>query len=161
VDEAHKIKSRLTAARAKLMAEVEELRQDQWEWRPGDGRWSVRLTLAHVGSAQWNHLEVARCLAAGEIVEIPGFDLDAWNEAAVAERANWSIEQVLADLAMAQQATFEFLDGLGAEELDITGSHPALGEMSVGQVLRVISLHDGLHRRDVLQLRREMETGSY
>lgn len=160
MDEAQKIKSRLTAARTKLLAEVEDLDTERWEWRPGDGRWSVRLTLAHVGAAQWSHLEVARHMAAGEVVEIPGFDLDAWNEAAVAERAQWSIEQVLADLEMAQQATFEFLDGLDAEKLEITGSHPALGEMSVGQVLRVIGLHDGLHRRDLLQLRREMETDS-
>jgi hypothetical protein len=113
--------------------------------------------LAHVGSAQWSHLEVARQLAAGETVDLPDFDLDAWNEANLAERADWSVDQVLADLEAAQQASFAFLDRLDAETLARTGAHPALGEMSVGQVIRVIGLHDGLHRRDLLRLLEEMD----
>ena len=74
----------------------------------------------------------------------------------MAKRAEWSVEQVLADLHAAQEATFEFLEGLDAEGLAATGAHPALGEMSVGQILRVIGLHDNLHRRDLVQLRQEM-----
>lgn len=157
MDEVQKIKDKLTAARGKLLVVVEGLDRAQWDWQPDDGRWSVRLTLAHVGSAQWSHLEVARRLAAGETVDLPDFDLDAWNEANVAERADWSVDQVLADLEAAQQASFAFLDGLDAETLARTGAHPALGEMSVGQVIRVIGLHDGLHRRDLLRLLEEMD----
>lgn len=156
MDEVQRTKKKLAAARERLLSTVDRLDRDQWEWRPGDGRWSVRLVLAHVGAAQWSHLEVARRLVAGQTVEIPDFDLDAWNQAAVAKRADWSVEQVLADLDEGQRAMFEFLDGLDAEKLAITGSHPALGEMNVGQVARVIGLHDGLHRRDVLKLRQEM-----
>jgi uncharacterized damage-inducible protein DinB len=156
VDEVQRTKKKLTAARERLLSAVDGLDKEQWEWRPDDGRWSVRLVLAHVGAAQWSHLEVARRLVAGQTVEIPDFDLDAWNQAAVAKRADWSVEQVLADLDAGQRATFEFLDGLVAEKLAIAGSHPALGEMNVGQVVRVIGLHDGLHRRDVLRLRQEM-----
>jgi hypothetical protein len=70
------------------------------------------------------------------------------------------VDQVLTDLGAGQRATFEFVDELDAEELTITGSHPALGEMNVGQVVRVIGMHDGLHRRDLLQLRQEMEAAS-
>ena len=157
MDEVQKIKDKLTAARGRLLAAVDGLDGALWDWQPADGRWSVRLTLAHVGSAQWSHLEVARRLASGKTVELPGFNLDAWNEAQVAERANWSVDQVLADLEAAQQASFAFLDGLDAETLARTGTHPALGEMNVGQVIRVIGLHDNLHRRDLLRLLEEMD----
>jgi uncharacterized damage-inducible protein DinB len=157
MDEAKKIKEKLAAARDKLLAAVEGLDRAHWDWQPDDGRWSVRLTLAHVGSAQWSHLEVARRLAVGETVDLPGFELDAWNEAQVSERADWSVDQVLADLKTAQQASFAFLDELDAETLARTGAHPALGEMSVGQVIRVIGLHDSLHRRDLLRLLEEMD----
>ena len=58
----------------------------------------MRLTLAHVGSAQRSHLEVAERLVSGETLDMPGFELDTWNEAAVADRADWSVDQVLADL---------------------------------------------------------------
>ena len=46
---------------------------------------------------------------------------------------------------------------LDAEKLEARGAHPALGEVSVGQALRIIALHDSLHRREILKLRREMD----
>lgn len=155
-DERAVVADRITAARAKLLATVTDLDEAACDWRPGDGRWSVRQTLAHVGAAQWSHLRVARRFAAGRPVDLPGFDLDAWNAAAVEERDGWSMGEVLADLEAAQEASLAFLDGLDDEQVGRTGLHPALGEMSVGQVLRVIGLHDGLHRRDIANLRREM-----
>jgi len=155
-DEIGKIKARIAMARTKLLAAVEGLDAASWDWQPRDGRWSVRLTLAHVGSAQWSHLEVVRRLIAREPVALPDFELDAWNLAQVAKRADWTAAQVLADLETAHQQTLAFLDRLGAEKLDIVGLHPALGEISVGQVFRVIALHDSLHRRDIVQLVREM-----
>jgi uncharacterized damage-inducible protein DinB len=159
MDEITNIEGKLTAARAKLLDAVEGLDEAAWDWRPEDGRWSVRLTLAHVGAAQWSHLEVARHLVAGEPIEIPGFELDAWNAAAVAQRAGWSVDQVLSDLDAAQAATLAFLRELDVEKLAISGSHPALGEVSVSQVLRVIGVHDSMHRRDVLGLLRERDEG--
>ena len=157
MEEIRQIEKRLESARAKLLASVEGLDEAAWDWQPADERWSVRLTLAHVGSAHWSHLEVARRIAEGRTVDLPGFDLDQWNEARVAERANWTREQVLADLQAARQATAVFMAGLDAETLEARGQHPALGEMSAGQVLRVIALHDGLHRREILKLRRDMD----
>jgi hypothetical protein len=157
LEEIQQIEKRLESARVKLLASVEGLDEVAWDWQPAGERWSVRLTLAHVGSAHWSHLEVARRIAEGKTVELSGFELDEWNEARVAERTDWTREQVLADLQAAQQATAVFVAGLEPETLEIRGEHPALGEVNVGQALRVIALHDGLHRRDILKLRREME----
>jgi uncharacterized damage-inducible protein DinB len=156
LDEARQIEAKLASARARLLATVEALDETAWDWRPADGRWSVRLTLAHVGSAHWSHLDVARRVAAGDTVDLPGFDLDEWNESRVAERAGWTTEQVLADLQAAQQATFAFVAELDADQREVRGAHPALGEVTVGQALRVIALHDSLHRREILKLLREM-----
>jgi uncharacterized damage-inducible protein DinB len=155
-DEIAKTKDKIVTARARLLAAVDGLQAEAWDWRPGDGRWSARQTLAHVGSAQWDHLQVAQRLIAGEPVTLSDFDLDAWNAAQVAKRASWPVAQLLADLEAAHLQTLCFLASLDAQKLSITGTHPALGEVSVGQVLRVIALHDSLHRRDVVQLVREM-----
>ena len=158
MDQVQQIEEMMASARGKLLASVEGLGEAAWDWQPADGRWSVRLTLAHVGSAHWSHLEVARRVAEGKTVDLPGFELDEWNEARVAERAGRTTEQVLADLQAAQQATSVFMADLDAETLEALGAHPALGEVSVGQALRIIALHDSLHRREILKLRREMDT---
>lgn len=157
-DEMARIRDKVQAARSRLLAAVEGLAPAAWEWRPEDGRWSIRLVLAHVGSAQWSHLAVARRLLAGQPVDLPGFDLDTWNEAQVAERADWPVSRVLADLEAAHQATLVLLEELDEEMLATRGEHPALGEVSVGQILRIVALHDGLHRRDVLSVLREKES---
>jgi uncharacterized damage-inducible protein DinB len=156
LDQIRQIGEKIDSARNKLLAAVEGLDDDAWDWQPGDGRWSARLTLAHVGSAHWSHLEVARSLVAGEMLDLPGFELDSWNQARVAERAAWSPGKILADLKAAQDATLAFMAELEAKDLETRGVHPALGEVSAGQVLRVIALHDSLHRRDILKLLREM-----
>jgi hypothetical protein len=132
------------------------LQEPQWDWLPDQDRWSVRQTLAHVGSAERSHLQVAHSFVSGTRIDLPGFDLDAWNVAQVAKRDNWSPEKVLSDLRGAHEETLAFLDGIDTEALTLTGIHPALGEVSVGQVLRIIALHDGLHRRDITKLREEM-----
>jgi uncharacterized damage-inducible protein DinB len=157
LDQIRQIGEKMASARNKLLAAVEGLGDAAWDWKPGDGRWSARLTLAHVGSAHWSHLEVARGLVAGETIDLPGFELDEWNEARVAERASWSPGKILADLKAAQEATLAFIAGLEAKDLETRGAHPALGEVSVGQVLRVIALHDSMHRRDILELLSEMD----
>lgn len=158
-DETKKIEGKVLAARSRLLAAAEGLDEEAWEWQPDDSRWSARLTLAHVGSAQWDHLQVVRRLIAGEPTALPDFDLDTWNAAAVAQRATWPVKRVLVDLETAQEATLALLRSLDAEALAMTGTHPALGEVSVQQVLRIIPLHDNLHRREILKLRKEMGEG--
>jgi hypothetical protein len=66
------------------------------------------------------------------------------------------VGQVLADLDAAQHETLAFLRDLDAKKLSISGLHPALGEVTVGQVLRFIPIHDNMHRRDILRLLAEM-----
>jgi hypothetical protein len=154
--EIKKIEDKILTARTRLLAAVEGLDSQGWEWRPDDNSWSVRLTLAHVGSAQWDHLQVARRLIAGEPTDLPDFDLDTWNAAAVEQRAVWTVDQVLDDLDAAQKATLDLLHHLEDETLDVAGTHPAWGETSLRQVLRIIPLHDSMHCRDILKLRKAM-----
>lgn len=150
------LRDRLRAARAKLLAAVDGLDARAWSWLPGDGRWSIGLTLAHVGSAQWDHLKVVQRLLDGRPIVVSEFDLDAWNAASVGKREGWSRGKILADLGAAEEKTLAILGGLDVSQLAVAGTHPALGTVTVGEVFRIIGLHDGLHRRDVLRLLREM-----
>ncbi len=155
-DTTETIRDRIVTARSRLLASVAGLTSESWGWEPGGGRWSIAETLAHVGAAQWSHLDAARRFLDGEQTGIQGFDLNAWNRAAVAEREGWTVQQILQDLDAAGQETLEFLATLGPDDMRTTGFHPALGTVSVAQVLRVIAIHDGMHRKDILALLEEM-----
>jgi hypothetical protein len=56
-----------------------------------------------------------------------------------------------------QQETLAFLHRLEPSQLAAVGTHPVFGKTTAGQVLRIMALHDGLHRRDILQLLRETD----
>jgi len=46
------------------------------------------VELAHVGSAERSHIQVAHSIVSGTPIDLRGFDLDAWNVAQVTRRDN-------------------------------------------------------------------------
>jgi hypothetical protein len=124
-------------------------------WKPGDGRWSIKETLAHLASSEESHRQVAQAIAAGQTVDLPDFDLDTWNAARVAERRQQSIGEIMKEIAAERQRTLNALQDLESEALDRQGLHPALGETTVLKVFRIIPIHERWHLKDIRQLLEE------
>jgi uncharacterized damage-inducible protein DinB len=146
---------KLTSAREEILQTIEGLGEEALTWQPGDGRWSIKETLAHLASAEGSHRQVAQTIAAGQIVDAPDFDLDTWNAAQVGKRRQRSIDEILEEMAAERQRTLSALQDLGDEALDRQGVHPALGETSVLKVFRIIPIHERWHLKDVKQLLEE------
>lgn len=149
-DPIHQIISKLNAERARLRETVAGISAERLEHAVGDGQgWRVREVLAHLANAEADHRQVAERLVAGEPVMIDGFELDRWNEARVAERAGQSMAEILADLERERAATLAFIAQLSPDDLEKSGNHPALGEVTVGKLLRIVGLHERMHQRDI------------
>ena len=75
------------------------------------GMWSAREVVAHL--AGWLH-EAARALNAWlkDGSPMPDYDIDAFNAASVADRADWDWDHVLADLRAGQLAVQHALERL-------------------------------------------------
>ncbi|MFB0533819.1 MAG: DinB family protein, partial [Anaerolineae bacterium] len=67
--------AKLAATREEILQTVEGLDEKALTWQPGDGRWSIKETLAHLASAEGSHRQVAQDIAAGQTVDVPDFDL--------------------------------------------------------------------------------------
>jgi len=137
--------NKLAATREEILQAIEGLDEGTLTWRPGDGRWSIKETLAHLASAEGSHRQVAQAIAAGQTVDVPDFDLDAWNAAQVAKRRQRSIDEILEEMAVERQRTLNALQDLENEALDRQGLHPALGEITVLKVFRIIPIHERWH----------------
>jgi uncharacterized damage-inducible protein DinB len=146
---------KLSAKREEVLQTVEGLDEGALTWQPGDGRWSIKETLAHLASAEGSHRQVAQAIAAGQTVDVPDFDLDAWNAARVAERRQRSIGQILEEMAAERQRTLSALQDLEDEAFDRQGLHPVLGETTVLKVFRIIPIHERWHLKDIRQLLEE------
>lgn len=146
---------KLAAAREEILQTIEGLDEGALTSRPGDGRWSIQETLAHLASAEGSHRQVAQAIAAGQTVDLPDFDLDTWNAARVAERRERSMDEILEEMALERQRTMSALQDLEDEALDRQGLHPALGETTVLKVFRIIPIHERWHLKDIKQLLEE------
>ena len=146
---------KLAATRKEILQTIEGLDEGALTWQPGDGRWSIKETLAHLASAEGSHRQVAQAIAAGQTVDMPDFDLDTWNAARVAERRERSMDETLEEMAAERQRTLSALQDLENEALDRQGLHPALGETAVLKVFRIIPIHERMHLKDIRQLLEE------
>jgi uncharacterized damage-inducible protein DinB len=146
---------KLAAAREEILQTIEGLDEGALTWKPGDGRWSIKETLAHLASAEGSHRQAAQAIAAEQTVDVSDFDLDAWNATQVAKRRERSNDEILEEMAAERQRTLSALQDLEGEALNCQGLHPALGETTVLKVFRIIPIHERWHLKDIKQLLEE------
>ena len=146
---------KLAAGREEILQTIEGLDEGALTWQPGDGRRSIKETLAHLASAEGSHRQVAQAIAAGQTWDVPDFDLDTWNGAQVAKRRQRSIDEILGEMAAERQRTLSALQDLEGEALECQGLHPILGETTVLKVFRIIPIHERWHLKDIKRLLEE------
>jgi uncharacterized damage-inducible protein DinB len=150
--------ARLNEERARLLATVAGLSEAEVT-RPlptSEGGWSVKDVLAHVLISEAANLAFARRMATEDTpLQIPPdrgpFDLDRWNNSQVRRRQNLTLAQVQNDLAAAHQDTLAFVAGLEEAQLDRRGLQAVFGEMTLGQLLKILYRHDRMHREEIEQ----------
>lgn len=150
---AEAIRQKLDRARARLLDVLDRLDDAALDARGADG-WSVREVVTHVINAEEDHCRVAAVIVRGELDRLPReLDLDAHNQARVAERGHLSLAELRRALADQRVRTEALLQrAAAADRLDASGPHPVLGDTTVGNIFRVMALHDQMHTRDILAL---------
>jgi hypothetical protein len=122
-----------------------------------DGWTSVGDVVRHLIGAERGMLTVARRCAAGE--EPPGyegFDLDRWNARQVEKLRALTPAQALDKLQAVRQETLSTLVDLTDEQIALPASHPFWGSVTVGELFRIIAIHQEMHRKDVVKMRGSM-----
>ena len=132
------------------------LSDDQWQMvlYAGPPVWTVRDLLAHFLSAEEALLRLAQDIAAGGPGAPVGFDYHAFNADEQERLVGIPPRQLLADLAAAREATIAWVAGLKEADLDRTGHHPALGDITLEAFINGFYGHQLLHMRDLQALMR-------
>lgn len=141
---------KMTAVRADIVALVNGLDETTRNFRPADGRWTVRENLAHLVDAEKAHRRFVQALLTGKVITArPRFDRDRWNEDHVAKRAAENTDSLLAAMAEQRAETLAVINDISAEKWLLEGNHPALGPVTVRQVVKIIGVHEKMHLRDI------------
>jgi uncharacterized protein (TIGR03083 family) len=145
----HPLLDRLNKSRARLLAAIESLTESDLD-RPAAGDWTIRQILSHLITSEEDHRRVAEVILCGEIERLPReFALDEHNARRLAELGRLDRDALLAALAEQRAQTVRLLESLDEPALERRGPHPALGDMSVGDILRIIAVHEARHLRDI------------
>jgi hypothetical protein len=114
-----------------------------------DHVWTVRSILVHFLSAEQELLRLAQDVVEGGSGVPDGFDIHAFNQSAQETQTDQDPSNLLSALASARQRTIAWTSSLTDEQLDRSGRHPALGEISVEAMLNAIWGHHLLHIREI------------
>ena len=148
--------ARLRKGGRKTEETLGSLSDDQWQMvlYEGPPAWTVRDLLAHFLSAEEALLRLAQDIAEGGPGAPMGFDYHAFNADEQARLAGIPPRQLLADLAAAREATIAWVAELEEADLNRTGHHPALGEITLEAFINGFYGHQLLHMRDLQALMR-------
>ena len=143
---------KMQGTRDELLSLVASLDQAALTWHSSEAGWSIRDNLAHLVDAERAHRRFVAAVLAGRSTHLEGFDLDHWNQEHVARRAGQSIQEILDALHAERQETLAFIAAMPPAAWDRRGDHPALGDVSVEQVLKVIGVHERVHLKEMCKL---------
>jgi len=116
--------------------------------------WTARDLLTHFLSAEEGLLRMAQDIAAGGEGAPESFDYDRYNASEQTRLAGIEPDKLLANLAAARQATIAWVETLDEDALDRMGHHPALGEITLEDMINAIYGHQLMHMRDLRPLLR-------
>jgi hypothetical protein len=143
---------------AKLMSEGEKtkaffvaLSHETW-LKPiyTDGaQWNARETLAHLIQSEASLRKLFQQVVAGGEGAPIDFDIERFNREHTGRLENLSRDELLQRYADERRATVDFANGLTSEQLTLRGRHPAMGDSSVEDMLKMIYLHNSMHVRDI------------
>jgi len=114
--------------------------------------WTVRDLLAHFLSAEEGLRHLAQDVVAGGEGAPEGFDYQAFNASEQDRLADASWDRLLDELIAARQRTLSWVEGLDEGDLDRSGRHPALGQITVETFIDAIYGHQLMHIRDLKQV---------
>lgn len=111
--------------------------------------WHVTEVFEHLILSERTLLALFGQVADGGAGAPADLDIDRFNREHTGDLAGLSRAKLL-DAFEAQRAeTASFARGLSDEQLARRGRHPALGDSAVGDMLKMIYLHNAMHLKDV------------
>ncbi len=154
-DRKARLRERLEAARAELLAAVGALTEEDLARPAGhESDWTAKDLIGHVAYAEGSMLPMIQRPLAGQAHQIPpDFDLDRWNDSRVRRAKEQPVAALLDRLVESRRELLALLDGMDDADLDRPTSHPRMPDTTVEGVLRIIAIHERDHARELRAVR--------
>lgn len=143
--------TKLLSEGEKTKAFFEALPEEAWTKKVyADGaQWDARETLSHLIQSEASLRTLFQRVAAGGEGAPVDFDIDRFNREHTGRLAELSRDALLQRYTQEREATAIFAGSLTTAQLTLRGRHPAMGDSSIEDMLKMIYLHNSMHLRDI------------
>lgn len=158
-DKANKLAEKLLGEGEKVQAFLRGLPAEAWTTQiyPNSGlangdaatTWNFHQLVEHMALSEQNMNRLMRQIIEGGVGAPEGFDIDGFNKEQTGKFAALTPEQLVTLFADTRQRTAAFARELDEAQLAKRGRHPAMGDSSVEDILKMIYLHNTMHLKDV------------
>jgi len=140
----------LVSARARLLAAIEGLSETEMTTLPISGVWTLRQVLAHIdGWAVWD-LEAIRAIQQGSSPDLSAIqDVDVFNNCLVAQRKEWSVDRILAEMQETLTAMQELVRSMSDQHLFDAGPFRGPYWENLAEWLQVAWEHEEEHAAQI------------
>jgi catechol 2,3-dioxygenase-like lactoylglutathione lyase family enzyme len=129
---------------ARLRSAMDTL-QDPGAPVPGNEQWSHKDLLAHLVSVEGLVRTRIEAALQDETATLALQDVDAFNAQAIAERRDWSVQQLKGELEQQAAASARLLEHLTEADLDRMYQHPQRGRISLADRWMILPRHARMH----------------
>lgn len=102
-----------------LRSLLQTIPNEKWDYRYGEGKWSIKEMIQHMIDAERIFCYRALCIARGEAQSLPGFDENAYADASKA--AARSRQELESEFEAVRKATLLLFQSFDEEQLSKTG----------------------------------------
>jgi uncharacterized damage-inducible protein DinB len=155
VEIAGALAERMRSEGGKVRSFFENMSDEAWNTRVySDGEcWTIRQVLAHFVATEEGFRALIQDILSGGPGAPENFDIDSYNERAVAGLQEETPEDLLTAFTRLREENASLVGVLKPDELEKTGRHPFLGITSMEDIIKLIYRHNQIHLRDVRRVK--------
>jgi hypothetical protein len=145
---------RLEKEGEKVVAYFSALTDEQWGtevYTEGD-TWTIRNILAHFVTSERGLLKLFETIRKGGPGVSDDFSIDYYNARQQEKSRDLAPRELLEQFVGVRAHTVKWTSKLSQEDLALEGRHPFMGQVQLGEMLKMIYLHNQLHFRDIRKL---------
>jgi len=143
---------------AKLQTEGEKVRAffaalEPHDWQSTvyaeDSAWTPRSILAHLITAERSFLKLFENVRQGSGGVSEEFSIDRFNASQQAKMSARTPADLLPQFVAIRAEMVAYVAALSGADLNVSGRHPALGMSTLGEMIKMLYIHNNMHLRDI------------
>lgn len=151
-DRRTRLKYKMAEARQELVSTLLGLTPEQMEYPTRNEGWNIRQVAAHIAAAEGSMEAIGQRILMQDPQQretVANLDLARYNNSLIRRRADKTIPELISELESSRARMLEMLDRASDSDLDLSGSHPAAGEITLYGLFVVIYRHERQHAEDI------------